>query len=111
MTLLWIIVGLGLLATIFLVCLLLSIGERDTRRTTGRLLDFSGAQQKTTTTMSEPILTDSLLDERRRMKLCARCGNTLTKREAALEGVGGSYVRCNRCVRELMRERNESIPH
>lgn len=31
------------------------------------------------------------------------CGEPLTEKEKALEGVGGSYVRCDKCVREIQR--------
>ncbi len=43
------------------------------------------------------------LDERRSRGLCAMCGEPLTEKERAMEGVGGSYVRCDECVREIMR--------
>ena len=43
------------------------------------------------------------LDEKRERGLCAMCGEPLTERERALEGVGGSYVRCDECVREIQR--------
>lgn len=45
----------------------------------------------------------TLLDARRREGLCAMCGEPLTDKERALEGVGGSYVRCDECVREIQR--------
>lgn len=44
----------------------------------------------------------ALLDERRANGLCAMCGEPLTEKEKALEGVGGSYVRCDRCVRVVL---------
>ncbi len=43
----------------------------------------------------------ALLDERRAAGLCAMCGEPLTEKEKALEGVGGSYVRCDDCVRDI----------
>lgn len=43
------------------------------------------------------------LDERRRDGLCATCGYALTDKERALEGEGGSYVRCDECVQSIMR--------
>ena len=45
----------------------------------------------------------SLLDDRRAKGLCSMCGEPLTEKEKALEGVGGSYVRCDECVREIQR--------
>jgi hypothetical protein len=43
------------------------------------------------------------LDERRAAGLCSMCGERLSETEKALEGVGGSYVRCDECVREIQR--------
>jgi hypothetical protein len=43
----------------------------------------------------------SALDERRAKGLCAMCGEPLTEKEKELEGVGGSYVRCDECVRQI----------
>jgi predicted amidophosphoribosyltransferase len=46
----------------------------------------------------------TLLDQRRALGLCSLCGGRLTDKERALEGVGGSYVRCDDCVNELMHD-------
>lgn len=48
--------------------------------------------------MSGPLST---LQLRRNLGLCARCAHKLTERERALEGIGGSFVRCDRCTEEL----------
>lgn len=47
--------------------------------------------------------SQSLLKERSRNGLCSLCGAPLTEKEKALEGVGGSYVRCDECVQSIMR--------
>jgi hypothetical protein len=44
------------------------------------------------------------LDQRRRDGLCATCAKPLTERERALEGVGGSYVRCDDCVNDALND-------
>lgn len=49
------------------------------------------------------------LDYLREHGLCATCESPLTDEEKALEGVGGSYVRCDECVREIQRNGPEFI--
>jgi hypothetical protein len=42
------------------------------------------------------------LDYLRSNGLCSICREPLTDKEKTLEGVGGSYVRCNECVAEYV---------
>lgn len=49
--------------------------------------------------MSGPIST---LELRRTLGLCSRCCRKLMPHEKELEGVGGSYVRCDRCTNEIV---------
>jgi predicted amidophosphoribosyltransferase len=49
------------------------------------------------------------LDYLRANGLCSMCREPLTEKEKALEGVGGSYVRCDECVQEIQRNGPEFV--